>query len=128
MLAYLAMMVAVITLSGTLALLPEGQRLTNAVIFRALEHIAAFTLTGYVIAEYHSRSLDRFRTVAPTVLGWAAALSGGLEVARGWHPGYGASALMFALTLIAAGLGGWLYVLQLTHVRALVAPRTTGPE
>lgn len=114
--------------SGTLALLPEGQRLTNAVIFRALEHIAAFTLAGYMIAEYHGRSLDRFRTVAPTVLGWAAALSCGLEVARGWHPGYGASALMFALTLIAAGLGGWLYVLQLTHVRALVAPRTTGPE
>ena len=114
--------------SGTLALLPEGQSLTSPVIFRALEHIAAFTLAGYVIAEYHSRSLDRFRTLAPTVLGWAAALSCSLEVARGWNPGYGASALMLALTLIAAGLGGWLYVLQLAHVRALVAPKAAGPE
>jgi VanZ family protein len=114
--------------SGTLALLPEGREPTTAVIFRTLEHIAAFTLAGYVIAEYHSRSLDRFRTVAPTVLGWAAALSCALEVARGWHPGYRASASMFVLTLIAAALGGWIYVLQLTHVRALVAPRTKGPE
>lgn len=107
--------------AGTLALLPEGQRLTNAAIFRSLEHVAAFTLAGYVIAEYRSRSFDRFRTVAPTVLGWAAALSSGLEVARGWHPRHAASASMFALTLIAAVLGSWLYLLQLAHVRALVA-------
>jgi hypothetical protein len=43
-------------------------------------------------------------------------------MARGWHPAYGASAAMFALTLLGAGLGSWLYVLQLAHVRALTAP------
>ncbi|MSR20340.1 MAG: VanZ family protein [Gemmatimonadetes bacterium] len=107
--------------SGTLALLPAEQSASNGAIFRALEHIAAFTLIGYAIAEYHGRSRDRFRTVAPAVLAWAALSTAALELARGWHPEYRASATMFALTLLGAGLGGWLYILQLAHVRALTA-------
>ncbi len=112
--------------SGTVALVPEGRGLGGSVIFRSLEHIGAFTLTGYVIAEYRGRSLDRLRTIAPSVLVWAAALSGLIQLTRGWHGGYGASALMFALTLIASLIGGWLYLLQLDHVRALVRPAGTG--
>lgn len=105
---------------GTWALLPEGAALDTAVIFRTLEHIAGFTLIGYAIAEYHGRSRDQFSTVLPVVLGWAGAASAALEIARGWHPDYGASAVMFALTLLGAGLGGWVYSLQLAHVRALI--------
>jgi VanZ family protein len=105
--------------SGTLALLPPQQAPTTDVIFRVLEHVAAFTLIGYAIAEYRGRSRDRFRTVAPSVFAWTTATSAGLELARGWHPEYAASATMFTLTLLGAGLGGWLYLLQLAHVRAL---------
>ena len=107
--------------SGTLALLPEEQAPTTGVIFRALEHVAAFTLIGYAIAEYQGRSRDRFRTIAPSVLAWVAVSSAVLELARGWHPAHGASATMFALTMLGGGFGGWLYLLQLAHVRALTA-------
>jgi VanZ family protein len=107
--------------SGTIALMPAQQAPTNGLIFRALEHMGAFALLGYGIAEYHGRSRDRLSRVAPTVLGWAVGVSATLEIARGWLAEQGASAVMFALTLLGAGLGGWLYLLQLAHVRALTA-------
>jgi hypothetical protein len=118
---------------GMWALLPPGGSLGNAVIFRALEHIAAFSVIGYALAEYHGRARDHLAAVLPLVLGWAAGTSAMLELARGWHRLYGASASMFALTLMGAGFGTWLYTLQLAHVRALVgsgapsAGERTGP-
>jgi VanZ family protein len=105
--------------SGTWALLPDGTSLANDVIFAAIEHVSAFTVLGYAIAEYHGRSRDGFARLLPAVLGWAAAGSALLEIARGFHPQYGASATMFALTVLGAGLGGWVYTLQLAHVRAV---------
>jgi hypothetical protein len=109
--------------SGTWALLPDGTSVDNDVIFRSIEHVSAFLILGYAIAEYHGRRRDGFSRLAPAVLGWAAAGSAALEVARGWHAGHGASATMFVLTLVGAGLGGWLYTLQLAHVRAVAARR-----
>jgi len=111
------------TWRGTWALLPDDAGLGVAVIFRALEHLAGFTLIGYAIAEYHGRSRTRLRSALPVVLGWAGASSALLELARGWHASYGASATMFALTLVGAGLGGWIYALQLAHVRAVIGAR-----
>jgi glycopeptide antibiotics resistance protein len=105
---------------GMWALLPAGGSLGNDVIYRALEHIAAFSLIGYAIAEYQGRARDRFATVLPLVVGSAALTSAALELARGWNAAYRASALMFALTLVGAGFGTWLYTLQLAHVRALL--------
>lgn len=106
---------------GTWALLPSDKSVDMDTIFRALEHVAAFTILGYAIAEYHGRARDGFVGLVPAVVGWSAAASAVLELARGWHPQHTASATMFALTLIAAGLGGWLYTLQLAHVRAVAA-------
>jgi hypothetical protein len=111
------------TWRATWALLPTGAGLSVDVIFRALEHVAGFTLLGYAIAEYHGRSRAQLRSALPILLGWAAASSAALEVLRGWHPSYGASATMFVLTLIGAGLGGWIYALQLAHVRAIIGAR-----
>jgi len=107
--------------SGTLALLPLHDGLGNDAIFRALEQIAAFTLGGYAVAEYQGRSRDRLDTLAAPVLGWAITVSATLQVLRGWHPGYGASAMLFACTVAGASVGAWLYVLQLAHIRALTS-------
>jgi glycopeptide antibiotics resistance protein len=107
--------------TGMIPLFPSGQSASNTTIFRALEHIAAFTVLAYAIAEYGGRVRDELRRIVPIVLSLAAVSSGLLEVARGWHPLYGASASMFILTVAGAGIGGWLYVLQLAHVRALIA-------
>ncbi len=116
----------------SLALVPAGARPTNQLIFGMLEHVAAFTLVGYVIAEFYGRDRQRFREIAPRVVGWGGMVSLLLEAARGWHPEYGASVVMLALTITASTFGGWLYLLQRDHVKALVArrrkPRATRPS
>lgn len=101
------------------ALLP-GQDVAQSTIFVALEHVAAFTLVGYIIAEFHGRDLQRYRDIADRVLLWGGGISILLELARGFHPAYRASALMVVFTVGAAVFGGWLYQLQRDHVRALI--------
>jgi hypothetical protein len=108
---------------GTWALLPDGVAATNDLIFRAVEHVSAFTVLGYAIAEYHGRSRDRFAALLPAVLGWSGAGSAVLELARGLHAAQVASATLFGLTVLGAGLGGWVYTLQLAHVRAVTGAR-----
>lgn len=114
---------ATFTWRGTLALLPHGTSLNNHLIYVMLEHIAAFTLVGYVIAEFYGRDRQRFREIAPRVVGWGGGVSLLLEATRGWHPDYGASLTMLAFTIAASTFGGWLYLLQRDHVKALVARR-----
>lgn len=107
-----------------LPLLPYDDATTTSV-YIALEHIAAFTLVGYVIAEFHGRDLERYREIVVRVVLWGGGLSLLLEGARGFHPAYRASALMLLFTISAAALGGWLYQLQRDHVRALLTRRTS---
>jgi glycopeptide antibiotics resistance protein len=107
----------------TLALTPSTVALSQPMVYRALEHIAAFTLVGYIGAEYHGRDSRRMRQVLPRVLSFTVTASALLEGARGFHEAYGASVLLFALTQVAAVFGAYVYVLQRAHVRALVKRR-----
>ena len=107
---------------GMFALLVEGETTTTAV-FVALEHVAAFTLVGYLIAEYHGRDLERYRSIVWRVVAWGGGLSVLLELVRGFHPAYRASALMVVFTIGAAAFGARLYQLQRNHVRALLTRR-----
>lgn len=100
--------------------------LSQRLIFQALESTAAFTLVGYIIAEFHGRSDAPYADVLARVVRWSVALVVLLEGARGWHTAYGASALLGTLALTASVFGGWLYHLQRDHVRALWA-RDRGP-
>lgn len=109
---------------GSLGLLPAGTVLTDRLIYQMLEHVAAFTLVGFMTAEFYGRYETRYRDIAPRVLGWGAAVSLLLEATRGWHPAYGASATLLLMTVAACGFGGWLYQLQRDHVKALLARRT----
>ncbi len=108
---------------STWALLPNEDT-TTVSIFLALEHVAAFTLVGYIIAEFHGRDLPRYRQLAGRILLWGGGIALLLEIARGFHPAYHASALMVAFTVAAATVGGWIYHLQRDHVRALLARKT----
>ena len=108
---------------GTLALMPPGVEIAQPIVYRVLEHLAAFTLVGYIGAEFHGRDSRRMREVLPRVLGFTVAASALLEVARGFHEAYGARALLFLLTQVAAVFGAYVYVLQRAHVRALVKRR-----
>lgn len=109
-----------------LALLPAGEA-GNAAIFVALEHVAAFTLVGYIVAELQGRDVDAYRDMMWRVVRWGGGLAVLLELARGFHPAYGASALMVVFTIGASIFGGSLYQLQRNHVRALLARRPDAP-
>jgi hypothetical protein len=98
---------------------PAGSIQHGVDVYRALEHIAAFTLVGYVIAEVRGRAERPYREMVPQIALWGAGLALLLEVARGFHPMYGASALLWMVTSLAALFGGWMYYLQRDHVRAL---------
>jgi hypothetical protein len=106
-----------------IALAPAKVELTQPVVYRLLEHVAAFTLAGYVIAEFHGRDARDLREAAPRVAVWAGGISLLLELVRGWYPDVGASVLLWMFTVVAALFGGWLYLLQRDHVKALVDRR-----
>ena len=95
--------------------------ISQQLVFQALEYTAAFTVAGYIIAEFHGRASAGYREVLGLVLRWGGALAVMLEIARGWHAEFGASVLMGALAIAASVFGGWLYHLQRDHVRALWA-------
>ncbi|MEP6762836.1 MAG: VanZ family protein [Gemmatimonadaceae bacterium] len=105
---------------GGLELFPAiSAELSQQQIFQALESSAAFCVVGYLIAEFRGRTNDPYSAVFPRVLLWGGALVAMLELARGWHAQFGASALMASLAITATIFGGWLYHLQRDHVRAL---------
>lgn len=104
---------------GTLALALPDRLLTQTAVFRALEQVAAFTLVGYMGAEYHGRAPRETRHSLWRLIAWSATTSALLQVARGFQPATGASLSLFALTQVAAGFGHLLYALQRDHVRAL---------
>lgn len=109
---------------SAVALYPAGVELSERAIYLMLEHIAAFTLVGYIVAEFYGRDLARYRQVAPRVVAWGGGISLLLEATRGWHPLYGASLSMLIITVAACAIGGWLYQLQREHVKALLTRRT----
>lgn len=100
---------------------------TKTEILRFLEQVAAFTLLGYMTAEFRGRSVATYRLALPRLLlmGSAATLVG--EGIRGFHEGHGASIARGGVLLAAAMYGGWLYYLQRSHVTELLADRRGAP-
>ena len=94
---------------------------TKIEILRFLELVAAFTLLGYMIAEYRGRVVHRYSGAIPRLLGWGVTVAVLGEGVRGLHAGHGASAARGVLLLAATLYGGWLYYLQRQHVLHLLA-------
>lgn len=109
---------------GTWALMLPGTSPDTAAVFRALEQIAAFTLVGYMGAEYHGRDAGTGRTTLVRIITWSVVTSALLQMVRGFRSDAGASVSIFLLTQMAAAFGHLLYLLQRDHVLALVKRRT----
>jgi glycopeptide antibiotics resistance protein len=109
---------------ATFALSLAEVELTQQAVFRALEQVAAFTLVGYMGAEYHGRDPRAGVPTLARIIAWSVMASALLQVARGFQPAAGASLALFLLTQVAAAFGHLLYVLQRDHVQALVQRRT----
>lgn len=110
---------------GAWALAPARAELSTTLLMRAIEHLAAMTIVGYVTAELHGRANQAYRDVWPRVLRVSLALVFLLEAARGWNTAQGASVSLGILAVAAALFGGWLYHVQRDHVRTLLARTTT---
>ncbi len=95
----------------------------TARILRALEHLAAFTVLGYAIAEYRGRREQGFLHSALAIAIWGVAVSSFLEVVAALHPGAGASLLRWGLAVGTTLYGGGIYHLQRAHIRWLLRER-----
>ncbi|MEO8140895.1 MAG: VanZ family protein [Gemmatimonadota bacterium] len=92
-------------------------------ILRALEQLAAFTVVGYAVAEYHGRRELRFSQSGALVAICALGGSAVVKVVAALHPGAGASALRGLLSMVVAGYGGGIYHLQRAHIRSLLGAK-----
>jgi len=92
---------------------------TKAVL-HVVEVVAAFTLLGYMLAEFRGRREARFRAGARYIAVCATGAAAVTEVLEGFHPDGGASLLRLVLVVFAAVYGSWLYHLQRAHVRRLL--------
>jgi glycopeptide antibiotics resistance protein len=107
----------------SVALTAPDAELSQPMVYRALEHVSAFTLVGFIGAEFHGRRERRLQQTLPRVLAWSAGVSVLLELARGFHAAYGASLLLLLCSQLAAVFGAHVYLLQREHIRALVKRR-----
>lgn len=100
---------------------------TRPEILRFLVYLAAFTLLGYMIAEYRGREEGRLADAFPRMLYWTLAATTAAEVILGFRTGHGASIARWVVLSCASLYGGWLYRLQLNYVVALLNERTGDP-
>lgn len=114
---------------GQLGLTGRFDRASIQAIFPLIEYLAAFTVLGYLSAEWRGRAELPLRRDLPRVLLAAFAIAVGLELLIGFQSGPGASLLRVVAVLGGALFGGMLYHLQRDHVRFLLgrAPAPTIP-
>ena len=88
--------------------------------FRLLEYLAAFTVLGYIAAEWRGRAELSWRRDLPGLLlvGVGSALI--LELLVGFQSGPGASLLRPLIAICGAFFGGAIYHLQRDYVRSLL--------
>lgn len=92
----------------------------TAPVLHVVELVAAFTLLGYMLAEFRGRRTTRFRTGVPYVVLWGGGAAAVCELMEGFRPDGGASLARLTLLVVAAVYGGWLYHLQRAHVRRIL--------
>jgi len=105
---------------GTFGLMVPLAQANLRVNIRLIEHLAAFTVLGYVAAEWRGRAELSWRRDFPRLLlvGMVSALT--LEILVGFQAGPGASFLRLMIATGGALFGGILYHLQRDHVRFLL--------
>lgn len=88
--------------------------------FRLLEYLAAFTVLGYISAEWRGRAELSWRRDLPRLLLVATVSALILELLVGFQSGPGASLLRPMIAICGAFFGGAIYHLQRDYVRSLL--------
>lgn len=89
-------------------------------VLHVVEAVAAFTLLGYMLAEFRGRREARFREGVLHIAGWCGAAALVAELLEGFRGDGGASGGRWVLLVAGALYGAWLYHLQRAHVRRLL--------
>lgn len=91
---------------------------------RLIEHLAAFTVLGYIAAEWRGRAELSWERDLPQLLLLSILCALILEILLGFQAGSGASLLRLVIATGGALFGGVLYHLQRDHVRFLLGHAT----
>lgn len=91
---------------------------------RLIEHLAAFTVFGYIAAEWHGRAELSLRRDFPQILLLSILSTLTLEILVGFQAGPGANLLRLIIATCGSLFGGVLYHLQRDHVRFLLGHST----
>lgn len=89
-------------------------------LYPRLEYLAAFTVLGYVIAEWRGRLELPLARDLPRLLLLATSVALLLEILSGFQSGRGASVIRSVLAVAGAALGGMIYHLSRAHIRFLL--------
>jgi len=89
-------------------------------LYPRLEHLAAFTVFGYLIAEWRGRSELPLRHDLPRLFLVATAMALALEILSGFQSGQGASFIRLVVAVTAALFGGTIYHMARAHIRFLL--------
>jgi hypothetical protein len=88
-------------------------------LYSRVEYLAAFTVFGYLIAEWRGRLEQPLSRELSPLLWIASGVAVLLEFLSGFQTGNGASLVRFLLVLMGAILGGSIYHLARAHIRYL---------
>lgn len=88
-----------------------------------LEYLAAFTVLGFITAEWRGRAEIPLLHDIPQLLWVSFGSAFVLEILVGFQVGYGASLIRLVLVVVGALFGGMIYHLQRDHVRFLLRAR-----
>jgi len=92
----------------------------SGIVLHIVEIVAAFTLLGYMLAEFRGRQEARFRNGAAHIALWSGVAALVAELLEGFRADGEASALRWVVLVGAALYGSWIYHLQRAHVRRLL--------
>lgn len=96
---------------------------TRPGLVHQLMQVVAFTVVGYLLAEYEGRTLGRRRRDLIRLLAVASLIAMGVEAAHGIVPGDGSSVLRLMASIASASFGGGVYLLFRAQVQALTRRR-----
>jgi VanZ family protein len=89
-------------------------------LYSRVEYLAAFTVFGYLIAEWRGRLEQPLSREVPSLLWITAGTAFILEFFSAFQVGRGASLVRFILVLMGAIMGGSIYHLARAHIRYLL--------
>ena len=89
-------------------------------LYPRLEHLAAFTVFGYLLAEWRGRSELPPRRDLPLLFLIATAMALALEFLNGFERGRGASLIRLVVAVTGALFGGTIYHMARAHIRFLL--------